>query len=375
MMDNFQLEKQNIEKQSMEQQSMEKQNMEKQNMEKQNLEKQSRTGFLLFLFCTSFISLIVGMLCSVKWGQAYVPWGTLWEALTYQGHDKAHLYIQTLRLPRTLTAGMVGIQLALAGLLTQLTTKNPLASPHVFGINAGAALAVVSGLVIIKNVSLMNSVWLAFIGAALGALLVGTLAGSGPKQYIRLALAGITIHFLLSSLTEGLIILNQHTTESMIFWLVGSVSQTSWEEVRLLLPFFIGGLFVFGFMLPSFRLLMMDDEIAAGLGQRVVIVRAISMLLVIVIAGSAVALCGPIGFICLIVPHIARAWVGSANLAVLAPLTGLLGGNLLVYADFLGRFIAFPYDSPVGIVTAAIGAPFFIYLARKQGTRGGIGKR
>jgi ABC-type Fe3+-siderophore transport system permease subunit len=330
------------------------------------LEKQNRTGFLLFLFCTSFICLIVGMLCSVKWGQAYVSWGTLWEALTYQGQDKAHLYIQTLRLPRTLTASMVGIQLALAGLLTQLTTKNPLASPHVFGINAGAALAVVASLVLIKNISLMNSIWFAFIGAAMGALLVGSLAGTGPKQYVRLALAGITIHFLLSSLTEGLIILNQHTTDSMIFWLVGSVSQAAWPEVRLILPFFIGGLLVFGFMLPSFRLLMMDDEIAAGLGQRVAVVRAISMLLVIVMAGSAVALCGPIGFICLIVPHIARALVGT-NLTVLVPLTGLLGGNLLVYADFLGRFIAFPYDSPVGIVTAAIGAPFFIYLARKQG--------
>ncbi|NHN32134.1 FecCD family ABC transporter permease [Paenibacillus agricola] len=340
-------------------------------MGKKNLEKQNRTGFLLFLFCTSFLGLMVGMLGSVKWGQAYVPWGTLWEALTYQGHDKEHLYIQTLRLPRTITACLVGIQLALAGLLTQLTTKNPLASPHVFGINAGAALAVVFGLVVIKNVSLANSVWLAMIGAALGALLVGSLAGTGPKQYVRLALAGITIHFLLSSLTEGLIILNQHTTESMMFWLVGSVSQAAWTEVRMLLPFFAGGLLVFGFMLPSFRLLVMDDEIAAGLGQRVTVVRAISMLLVIVLAGSAVALCGPIGFICLIVPHIARALVGT-NLNVLVPLTGLLGGNLLVYADLLGRFIAFPYDSPVGIVTAAIGAPFFIYLARKQG---GTGKR
>jgi ABC-type Fe3+-siderophore transport system permease subunit len=331
------------------------------------LEKQNRTRFLLFLFSTSFVLFILGLLCSVKWGQAQVSWRVLYEALTYQGHEKTHLYIQTLRLPRALTAGIVGIQLALAGLLTQLTTKNPLASPHVFGINAGAALAVVFGLVAITNFTIMDSMYFAFMGAALGALLVWSLTSGGPKPYVRLALAGITIHFLLSSLTEGLIILNQHSTDSMIFWLVGSVSQATWLEIRSILPFFIGGLLVFGFMLPSFRLLMLDDEIAAGLGQRVSIVRIISLLLVIVLAGSAVAICGPIGFICLIVPHIARALVGT-NLTVLAPLTGLLGGTLLVFADFISRFIAFPYDSPVGIVTAAIGAPFFIYLARRKGS-------
>jgi ABC-type Fe3+-siderophore transport system permease subunit len=133
----------------------------------------------------------------------------------------------------------------------------------------------------------------------------------------------------------------------------------------MLLPFFIGGLLLLGLMLPSFRLLLLDDEIAGGLGQRVAVVRAVGMLLVIVLAGSAVAICGPIGFICLIVPHITRACVGS-RLPVI-PLTALLGGILLVYADLLSRVIAFPFESPVGIVTAAVGAPFFIYLARRKG--------
>ncbi|NEW07925.1 iron ABC transporter permease [Paenibacillus sp. SYP-B3998] len=335
-------------------------------MNKQLFGKQSRTGPLLFLFSASSLLLVFGLICSLKWGQSPVSWQILYEALTYQGHDKTHLFIQTLRLPRAFMACIVGIQLALAGLLTQLTTKNPLASPHIFGINAGAALAVVFGLVAVAGLGNMGTIIFAFIGAALGALLVWSLAGTGNKQYVRLALAGITIHFLLSSLTEGLIILNQQATDSMIFWLVGSLSNAAWTEVRVILPFLIGGLLAFSFMLPSFRLLLVDDEIAAGLGQRITVVRAISMLLVIVLAGSAVALCGPIGFVCLIVPHIARALVGS-NLTVLAPLTALLGGSLLLYADFISRFIAFPFESPVGIVTSAIGAPFFIYLARKQG--------
>ncbi|ULL13073.1 iron ABC transporter permease [Paenibacillus sp. H1-7] len=330
------------------------------------MEKQSRTWFLLFLFSLSFVLLAAGILFSLKWGQAQVSWRTLYEALTYQGQEKAHLYIQTLRLPRTLTACIVGILLALAGLLTQLVTKNPLASPHIFGINAGASLAVVFGLVVLSDLSLMGSIWLAFAGAAAGAMLVWSLAGSGHKQYVRLALAGITVHFLLSSLTEGMIILNQQSTDSMMFWLVGSVNQAGWPEVRVILPFLAGGLLLLGFMLPSFRLLLIDDEVAAGLGQRVTVVRAVGMLLVIVMAGSSVAICGPIGFICLIVPHIARALVGS-QLTVLAPLTALLGGILLVYSDLLSRLIAFPFESPVGIVTSVIGGPFFIYLARRKG--------
>ncbi|NQX70139.1 iron ABC transporter permease [Paenibacillus alba] len=328
--------------------------------------KQSRTWPLLFLFSASVLIMLVGIVCSLKWGQSHVSWRTLWEAITFQGSDKAHLYIQTLRLPRALMACIVGIQLALAGLLTQLTTKNPLASPHIFGINAGAALAVVVGLVALPHFGNFGLIGFAFVGAALGALLVWSLAGTGNKQYVRLALAGITIHFLLSSLTEGFILMNQQATDSMIFWLVGSLNQAAWSDVRLILPFFIGGALLFSLMLPSLRLLLLDDEIAAGLGQRINIVRGISILLVIVLAGSAVALCGPIGFVCLIVPHIARALVGS-NLTILGPFTAVLGGILLLYADFLSRFIAFPFESPVGIVTAAVGAPYFIYLARKQG--------
>lgn len=335
-------------------------------MKKIRLEKQNRTGFLLFLFSSSIVLLVIGILISLKWGVSYVSWQTLYEALTYQSHEKAHLYIQTLRLPRTLTACIVGINLALAGLLTQLTTKNPLASPHIFGINAGAALAVVFGLVAVADFSLMDSMLFAFVGATAGALLVWSLSGAGQNQHVRLALAGITVHFLLSSLTIGLIVMNQLSTDSMIFWLVGSVSLATWRDIRAIVPFFIVGMLVFSFMIPSFRLLILDDEIAAGLGQRVAVVRAVSMLLVIVLAGSAVAICGPIGFICLIVPHITRALVGN-KLAILAPLTALLGAALLVYADFISRFIAYPYESPAGIITAVIGAPFFIYLARKKG--------
>jgi len=279
--------------------------------------KQSRTRSLLFLFSVTAVLLVIGLINSLKWGQAPVTWQTLYEAVTYQGHDKSHLYIQTLRLPRAIMAGITGAQLALAGLLTQLATKNPLASPHIFGIKEGAALAGVFGLIAVPNFTHLEGIAFAFFGAAFGALLVWSLSGggTGSKTYVRLALAGITIHFLLSSLTEGLIIFNQQATDSMIFWLVGSLSQVTWPDVQLILPFFIVRMLLLGLMIPSLRLLLVDDEVAAGLGQRIAIVRGISMMLVILLAGSAVALCGPIGFVCLIVPHIARALAGGIDSA------------------------------------------------------------
>lgn len=330
------------------------------------LHKQNRKPVLLFLFFASFIVLSIGFIGSLKWGQAHTSWSVLWEALTWQGKDKEHLYIQTLRLPRTLTAILAGVQLALAGLLTQLVTRNPLASPHLLGIHAGASFAVVVGLITFSGFSLAHSIVFGFAGAAFGAFCVWLLAGTQQKHHVQLALAGIAVSLLLTSLTEGLTILNQHTTETMLFWLVGSVDHASWVEVRTLLPFAMIGFAVFMLMIPSIKLLAMDDAVAVGLGGRVALIKGLCILLVIILAGAAVAVCGPIGFIGLIVPHIARALVGG-RLVLLVPLTAMLGGSLLVYADFISRFIAFPYESPVGIVTAAIGGPFFIYLARKKG--------
>lgn len=326
--------------------------------------KQKRPALLLFLFF--FLALLLGIIGNLKWGQAHVSWRTLYEAVSFQGDDKAHLYIQTLRMPRTITAIIVGVHLALAGLLTQLATRNPLASPHIFGINAGASLAVVGALVLVNGLSLFSTIAFAFVGAALGALLVWALAGTQQqKQHIQLALAGIAVHFLLSSLTEGMMILNQHSTDSMMFWLVGSTSGAVWKDVVTLLPVTIISLAVLIPMIPSFRLLFMDDMVAAGLGGRVAFVRCIAVLLVIALSGSAVAICGPIGFVCLIVPHMARYLIGG-KLTLLVPLTALLGACLLVYADLLSKLIAYPFESPVGIVTAALGGPFFIYLARKK---------
>ncbi|WP_438444755.1 FecCD family ABC transporter permease [Gorillibacterium sp. sgz5001074] len=329
-------------------------------------EKQGRFRPLLFLFGAAVSALLLGLIASLKWGAADVSWRVLYEAVTYQGSGKEHLYVQTLRLPRALTACLAGAQLALAGLLTQLLTRNPLASPHVFGINAGASLAVVACLALMPHMAPMGLVGAAFLGAAASSLLIWSMAGNGTGHAVRLALSGITVHFLFAALTEGLILLEQHSTDSILFWLAGSVSQAGWTEVRVLLPFSMLSGAALALLLPSFRLLLLEEEVAAGLGQRLLIVRGAGVVLVLLLSGSAVALCGPIGFVCLMVPHMARRLVGG-RLGILAPFTALLGGALLVAADVASRWLSFPYESPVGIVTSALGAPFFIYLARRKG--------
>ncbi len=331
--------------------------------------KQNRTSVLLLLFIGGVLLLVLCFLASLKFGPAAIGWRTLFEAAFQpEGDSKEALYVRTLRLPRAVLSAIVGALLALAGLLTQLATKNPLASPHVFGINAGASLAVVSGLVFLPAASLLASIGLAFAGALFGALFIWLLAGSGPRQYVTLALAGISIHFLFASLTEGAMILASYSTESMISWLVGSVNHADWQDVRLLAPVLGAGFVLVCCLAPSLRLLELDDEVAVGLGSKLHALRALSMLLVVLFAGSAVAVCGPIGFVCLIVPHIARALMGrGASLNALVPFTALLGSLLLLAADVLGRWIAFPFESPVGIVTALVGAPAFLYLARRQG--------
>lgn len=336
-----------------------------------SVKQQNRIPVLLLLFAGGLLLLTVCVLISLKLGPAHVSWRTIWDALfTADATSKEQLYIRTLRLPRTLLAGIVGSLLALAGLLTQLATRNPLASPHVFGIHAGASLAVVAGLLLLPTVGLLTSAALAFTGAALGSALIWLLTGGGPRQPVLLALAGITIHLLFASITEGAMILQQYSTESMIFWLAGSVNHATWQHVLLLSPVLGLCALLLVLLLPALRMLELEDEVAAGLGAKPGSIRIIAMALVVLLAGSAVAFCGPIGFVCLIVPHIARGLLGpGCPLAALLALTALLGSILLVLADVLSRLIAFPFESPVGIVMALLGAPAFIYLARRQGAR------
>ncbi|MCM3785837.1 iron ABC transporter permease [Neobacillus mesonae] len=317
-----------------------------------------------------FVAVLLGMLFlgSLMIGPAFFALEVVGDYLFhYSEHDKNHLILHMLRMPRALAVLTVGASLAVAGCIMQAITRNPLASPGVFGVNSGASFMVILCMVLFPNLGGWLLAGFSFAGGLLAVLMVLLMSAliKGGRAEVRMALIGIMIQAVLSSFTQGLLIFNEESAGKMIFWLAGSVIGVQWEELGLLIPVSIICLLIAFTLSRSLSLLSLGEEVAQGLGQRIWLLRISGSAVVIMLAGVSVAVCGPIGFVGLIVPHIARFLVGNDYRLVL-PFSALLGGCLLTLADIASRFISFPAETPVGIVTALIGAPYFVYLAKRQ---------
>jgi iron complex transport system permease protein len=310
--------------------------------------------------------LVLTVFASIAFGAADIDIQTVWASIfNFDIENTNHLIIQTLRLPRAVTALLVGAALGVAGAIMQGLTRNPLADPGLLGIEAGAALAVVGGVFIFHINSLFVYAIFAFIGGTLTALVVyalGSMGRGGPTPF-KLTIAGAAIASLLSSLTTTILMFNQRSLEEVRFWLAGSVAGREMSLVLQAAPFILIGLFIAFVMGRQITTLSMGEDIARGLGQNVGWIKVVAAIAVVVLAGSSVALAGPIGFIGLIIPHVVRMFAGIDYRWVL-PYSALLGASFLVISDLVGRILVRPYEMPVGIVTAAIGGPIFIYLVR-----------
>ncbi|MBB3869536.1 iron ABC transporter permease [Geobacillus sp. NFOSA3] len=317
----------------------------------------------LFLLC---LLLLATIWMSIIYGYTDTSWKNAIEAFTNNNGSNAHIIIETVRLPRALIAAAVGASLAMAGALMQALTKNPLASPGIFGINAGAGFFIVLFVTFFQVHSLQVFTWLAFSGAALAAAIVFIISAVGKDGAtpLKLTLAGTAVAALFASLTQGMLAANEKALEEVLFWLAGSVAGRKLEMLTAVLPYFIVGWIGSLLFAQKVNILMMGDDVAKGLGQRTNAVKAGAALLVVLLAGSSVAVAGPIGFIGIIVPHIARALVGVDHRWVL-PYCALIGAILLIAADIGARYILMPREVPVGIVTAFLGVPFFVYIARR----------
>ncbi|MGG4488524.1 FecCD family ABC transporter permease [Metabacillus idriensis] len=315
---------------------------------------------------TGFILLLISICASVVLGYTQTSWNTAINAFLNFNGSNEHLIIQTVRIPRAAVAVVVGASLAVAGALMQALTKNPLASPGVFGINAGAGFFVVIGVSIFGVSSLQAFTWISFLGAAVAAFTV-YFAGSFGREGLtpmKLTLAGAAMAALFSSLTQGFLVSNEAALDQVLFWLAGSVQGRKLELLYSILPY-IGIAFVICIFLASkINLLMMGEDVAKGLGQKTGTVKLITAAVIILLAGGAVAIAGPVGFVGIVIPHIARFFVGNDHRWVL-PYCAVLGGVLLVTADIGARFVAMPEEVPVGVMTALVGTPFFIYIARR----------
>jgi ferric citrate transport system permease protein len=292
------------------------------------------------------------------------------RALFGSGRGLSVEIVRTIRLPRVVMAATVGFAMAVAGVVMQGATGNPLGAPDIVGVSAGATLVVVAAATVFANVGGTPLVLLAIAGAAAAGLVVVVTANlrQGRSDPVRLALAGVTVSYLLLALTQTLLLFHQNGLAGVFFWLVGGVNYAQWSELTLIAPWLAAG--VAGAMLLAVPLnvLALGDETARALGLNVNRIRLLAVACVVALAGAAVAVAGPIGFVGLIVPHTARRLVGPNNVAVI-PVSGLIGAALLVWADVASRYVQYPYETPTGVITALIGAPFFLYLARRRRIR------
>ncbi|UQG55285.1 iron ABC transporter permease [Marinobacter sp. M3C] len=314
------------------------------------------------------ILVAAAFVASVILGTTEIAWPTFFEALTHYDPSRvAHIILFTERLPRAVIATLVGASLAIAGALMQTITGNPLASPSILGINAGAMFFVVIAVSLLPLHTPADYVWAALLGALVAACLVVLLSRGrhGELAPLRVVLAGVAVTAMFVSFSQGLLIIDRQSFESVLYWLAGSVSGRELSQVVPLLPLFGGALLLCALLVRHANALLLGDDIVKGLGMRVGTIKLLLGLVVILLAGSSVALAGMIGFVGLIVPHMAREIFGVDHRWLL-PACALLGAGLLLLADVASRFLMAPQDVPVGVMTALIGTPFFIHLARRK---------
>ncbi|MGP4081860.1 FecCD family ABC transporter permease [Pseudalkalibacillus sp. R45] len=304
--------------------------------------------------------------CSVVYGYTSVNWGMVIHSFTQFDGSNEHIIIQESRVPRALIGAAVGASLAIAGALMQGITRNPLASPSIFGINAGAGFFIVVAVTFFSISSIHQFAWIAFFGAMVTSLIVYLLGSLGRDGLtpVKLTLAGAAMAAMFASMTQGMLALDEKALEEVLFWLTGSIEGRKLGILTAMLPYLIigwlGSLLITGQM----NTLSMGDDVAAGLGQNTTLIKISAAVVIVLLAGSAVAIAGPIGFIGIVIPHIARGLVGI-NYKWIIPYSGLLGAILLLLADIAARYVIMPKEVPVGVMTALIGTPFFIYIARR----------
>lgn len=307
------------------------------------------------------------IVASLGLGARPLPWTTLVEAWTHYDPANGDHAVVASRIPRTLVGLLVGAALGLAGAAMQGIARNPLADPGILGVNAGAALGVVVAMFGLGLTALSSYIWFAFLGAGIAALLVYAVASLGRDGAtpVKLALAGAALTAGLASVMNGLLVSSQETLDAFRFWQVGTVSGRTLEVIVPVVPFLAVGAVVTVGTGRVLNGLALGDDVARGLGQRVALGRGITALGVVVLCGASTALAGPIGFVGLVVPHVARALVGGDYRWVL-PLSGLMGASLLVAADVVGRLVLPPAEVQAGVMTAVLGAPVFVWLVRRR---------
>ncbi|MER5868369.1 iron chelate uptake ABC transporter family permease subunit [Streptomyces sp. NPDC002044] len=312
-------------------------------------------------------ALVLTGLLSVWVGTKGIPFLSTWSVLWHPDGSQVSVIIHEYRIPRTLLGLTVGVALGLSGALMQALTRNPLADPGLLGVSLGASTGVVVAIAFLGVGAALGYVWFAFAGAAIASVVVYLLGSSGRSLATpdRLVVAGAAVTAVLTAFNTAVLLLNPQAFNKFRFWTVGSLSGRDLDFLYVILPFVAAGLLVALLLAPSLNALGMGDDVGRALGVNVTRTRVLGALAVMLLCGAATAAAGPIGFVGLAVPHVARFVVGPDQRWVLA-YSMLIAPVLLIGSDVLGRVLGAPGEIQVGIVTAFLGAPLFIALCRRR---------
>ncbi|GAB2728256.1 iron chelate uptake ABC transporter family permease subunit [Streptomyces bullii] len=320
----------------------------------------------LGLLLTLAALVVVGLL-GVWVGTRGIAFSSTWDVLWRPDGSQTSVIVHEHRIPRTLLGLLVGMALGLSGALMQALTRNPLADPGLLGVSLGASTGVVLAMGFLGVGTALGYVWFAFAGAAVASAVVYVLGSSGRKVATpdRLVVAGAAVTAVLAAFNSAVLLLKPRAFDQFRFWTVGALAGRTTDIVLIVLPFVVVGLLLALGLAPSLNALAMGEQLGRALGVNVGRTRVLGAVAVMLLCGAATAAAGPIGFVGLVVPHVARFVVGADQRWVLA-YSMLLAPTLLIGADVLGRILGAPGEIQVGIVTAFLGAPLFIALCRRR---------
>ncbi|WP_422661578.1 FecCD family ABC transporter permease [Paenibacillus sp. EC2-1] len=322
--------------------------------------------FTLKLVAGLFVLIAIFVIAMV-FGAANTTLSDLWLALTSNVQGDKISILREIRLPREIAAIFVGAALAISGAIMQGMTRNPLADPGLIGLTAGANAALAVTIAWIPSVNYFGIMIACFIGAAIGAIMVlsmGTIKKGGFSP-LRLVLAGAAVTAFLHAVSEGIGIYYK-ISKDVSMWTAGGLIGTTWGQLQIIIPVIVVGIIIAVFLSRQLTILSLSEEVAVGLGQKTMRVKAVLFIVVIALAGASVALVGNMAFIGLMVPHIVRAIVGT-DYRFIIPMSAICGASFMLFADTLGRTINIPYETPVAAIVALMGLPFFLIIVRKGG--------
>lgn len=324
----------------------------------------SRTAWRVTILILFAFLAVLGAFLSLTKGSSVITMSQIVELLLNPGTDPQSQIIWNIRMPRTIVGALVGINLSLSGAILQAIMRNPLADPHIIGISSGAGLAGVVIMILFPALEYLITP-VAFVGAMLAAICIYILAWKNGIKPVRIILAGVAVSAFLSAGISGLMIFYSDRVHGALMWMVGGLAARSWPHVSIILPYAIIGLVLALASASYLNILQLGDEMARGLGVNVEVTRIVMTAIAALLAASAVSVVGLLGFVGLVVPHAARLLIGS-DYRFLLPAAALLGVAIVTLSDTFARVIFAPIELPVGIIMAFLGAPFFLFLLRRE---------